>query len=305
MLRKRLQDNLRTAPRPYWVLKLFLLPFHQSTLTLEICAPPVGLFAQLSWCLQIAYFCEEHGLVPLLSAVSPQYRDPRRARNWLTYFFDMDPVKKPDFVIRDLRQLHLGSRGAIPTIERGAALRAKYLPVKPEITEKVESFVAANMAGRKVLGVHFRGTDKTSEATRVDREVIQQTIGRFLQKNLNIDCLFVASDEASFIPYIRDAFPALPVVSHDDMFRSHTIQPFHLEDHGEGNYRKGEEALINCLLLSQCSALIRTTSFLSAWASIFNPELPIVLLNPPYAKTLWYPEKVLIPRSLAGYGPTN
>jgi hypothetical protein len=302
MLRKRLQDNLRTAPRPDWLLKLFLLPLHQSTLSLEICAPPVGFFAQLNWCLQIAFYCEEHGLVPLLSAVSPQYRDPGRSRNWLAYFFDVEPVRKPDFVIRDLRQLHLG-RGEIPTIEKGAALRAKYLPVRSEITQKVESFAAANMAGRNVLGVHFRGTDKTLEAPRVEREVVTQTIGRFLQNYLHIDCLFVASDEASFIPYIRDAFPALPVVSHEDMFRSDSIQNLYQQDLGEGNYHKGEEALINCLLLSRCSALIRTTSFLSAWASIFNPALPIVLLNAPYSKSLWYPEKLLIPRSLAGYGP--
>ena len=301
-LRKRLQDNLCTAPRPYWLVKLLLLPLHQSTLSVEICAPPVGFFAQLNWCLEIAFFCEEQGLVPLLSAVSPQYRDPGRSRNWLTYFFEVEPVRKPDFVIRDLRQLHLDDRAEIPTIERGAALRAKYLPIRPEITQKVQSFVAANMAGRNVLGIHFRGTDKTLEAPRVDREVIEQTIGRFLQKNPYLDCLFVASDEASFIPYIRDAFPALPVVSHDDMFRSTTIQNFYQQDLGEGNYRKGEEALINCLLLSRCGVLIRTTSFLSAWASIFNPALPIVLLNAPYPKSLWYPEKLLIPRSLDGYG---
>ncbi len=304
-LRTRLEDNLRTAPRPFWLLKLFLLPRHQSTLSVEICAPPVGFFAQLNWCLQIAFYCEGRGLVPLISAVSPQYRDPGRSPNWLSYFFDVEPVRKPDFVLRDLRQFHLGDRAEIPTIERGAALRAKYLPVRPEITQKVESFVAANMAGRNVLGVHFRGTDKTIEAPRVEREVVLQTIERFLQKNPQIDCLFVASDEASFIPYIRDAFPALPVVSHDDVFRSTTIQNFYQQDLGEGNYIKGEEALINCLLLSRCNVLIRTTSFLSAWASIFNPALPIVLLNEPYAKSLWYPERLLIPRSLAGYGPMN
>ena len=301
-LRKRLQDNLRTAPRPYWLLKLSLLPLQQSTLSVEICAPLVGFFAQLSWYLQLAFYCEEHGLVPLISAISPQYRDPGRSQNWLSYFFDVEPVTKPDFAIVDLRQLHLGDRGEVPTMEQGAALREKYLPIRPEITQKVQSFVAANMAGRNVLGVHFRGTDKTIEAPRVDREIVKQTIERFLQNNLDIDCLFVASDEASFIPYIQDAFPALPVVSHDDVYRSTTSQNFYQQDLGEGNYRKGEEALINCLLLSRCHALIRTTSFLSAWASIFNPALPIALLNAPYAKSLWFPERLLIPRSLPGYG---
>jgi hypothetical protein len=286
-------------------LKLSLLRRHQPALSLEISAKLVGFFAHLNWCIQIAFFCEEYGLIPRLSIVSPHYRDPGRSPNWLTYFFDVEPVTKPDLVIGDLRQLHLGSRGEIPTIERGAALRAKYLPVRPEITQKVESFAAESMAGRNVLGVHYRGTDKTIEAPRVDREVIPQTIERYLQKNPSIDCLFVASDEESFIHYIREKFPAIPVVSHDDMYRSTTTQNFYQQHLGEGNYRKGEEALINCLLLSRCNALIRTTSFLSAWASIFNPALPVVLLNRPYAKSLWYPEKLLIPRSLPGYGPIN
>ena len=302
MLRMRIQNNLRTAPRPSWLLKLALLPLHQSTLSVEICAPPVGFFAQLNWCLQISFYSEQHRLIPQISAVSPQYRDPGRSPNWLSHFFDVAPVPKPDFVLRDLRQLRLGQGGEVPSIEEGARLRAKYLPVRAEIMQKVESFVAANMAGRNVLGVHFRGTDKTLEAPRVDREVLRKTVARFLERNPDVDCLLAASDEASFVPYMRDAFPALPVVSHDDTIRSTSLQPFYQQDLGEGNYRKGEEALINCLLLSRCRALIRTTSFLSAWASIFNPELPIVLLNAPYAKAMWYPEKLLIPRSLSTYG---
>jgi hypothetical protein len=60
---------------------------------------------------------------------------------------------------------------------------------------------------------------------------------------------------------------------------------------GEGNYRKGEEALINCLLLSRCCALIRTTSFLSAWASIFNPALPIVFAERTIRKKSLVPGK--------------
>ena len=36
---------------------------------------------------------------------------------------------------------------------------------------------------------------------------------------------------------------------------------------------------MNALLLAKCGVLIRTTSFLSAWASLFNPELKVILLN--------------------------
>jgi hypothetical protein len=74
-------------------------------------------------------------------------------------------------------------------------------------------------------------------------------------------------------------------------------------DLGASNYKKGEGALIDCLLLSRCNTLIRTTSFLSAWASIFNPKLPIVLVNRPYPNKFWFPESALAPRSMDEYLP--
>lgn len=47
----------------------------------------------------------------------------------------------------------------------------------------------------------------------------------------------------------------------------------------KNSYRLGEEAVIDCLLLSQCDILIRTSSNLSLWSTYFNPTLPTILLN--------------------------
>ncbi len=296
---------LQHAPNPYWLSKLRFLPLFSRSLSLEIYAPGIGFFAHLNWRLHTAGFCQHRQLSPLLSATSPQYRDPTRSSNWLSYYFDAAPqTAEPDFRISDLNQLRIGSRSGLSSIEVAAELRRKYLPVKTEITKKVEIFVARRMLGRTTLGVHFRGTDKKGEAERVSWERVQQTIENYLRRNPAIDCLFVASDEAPFINFIEQAFPNLLVISHDDRFRSATNRPFHMDDHGEDNYGKGEEALMNCLLLSRCSALIRTTSFLSAWASIFNPDLPIILLNRPYDSFLWFPERLLIPRSMDEYLPS-
>jgi hypothetical protein len=79
----------------------------------------------------------------------------------------------------------------------------------------------------------------------------------------------------------------VPVYCHDDHYRSAGGNPVHIAL-GNG-YDKGEDALINALLLSKCATVIRTTSFLSAWASIFNPTLRVVLLNKPYVNRICYP----------------
>jgi hypothetical protein len=60
------------------------------------------------------------------------------------------------------------------------------------------------------------------------------------------------------------------------------------------NRIKAREALVNCLLLARCRALIRTASFLSGWASVFNPELSVIMLNRPYQEALWFPDREVL-----------
>jgi hypothetical protein len=59
---------------------------------------------------------------------------------------------------------------------------------------------------------------------------------------------------------------------------------------GKIRHRLGEDALIDALILSRSQALIRSTSFLSSWCSIFNPVLPVYLLNQPIPSRSWFPE---------------
>jgi hypothetical protein len=43
--------------------------------------------------------------------------------------------------------------------------------------------------------------------------------------------------------------------------------------------------------------LLRTSSSLSGWASVFNLRLPVLMLNQPYPKNLWFPERCVVPRA--------
>ena len=153
-----------------------------------------------------------------------------------------------------------------------------------------------------VLGIHYRGTDKTWEAPRVSWQHCLNTVKNYLRSHKNISGIFTASDEQGFIDFINKSVTDIPVYSRDDYYRSTDHRPVHSAIN-VGGYEKGEDALVNAFMLANCTTLIRTTSFLSAWASIFNPNLKVILLNKPHDRMLWYPENEILGRPDTEYLP--
>lgn len=286
----------------YQRLKMVAAPLlRDGVLSFDIHNLALGFFAHLNWCADILHYCDQRGLTAQMSITSPAYRDPARSANWLSYFFKLvQKTSQIDFCIAHIDELYIPHRYlANRTIEGVAELVRRHLPVKDEIAGEADRFCIKQFGGGKILGVHFRGTDKTSEAQRASADIMRETIANYLQSNGDVDALFVASDEKRFKDYMRESFPRVRFLSY-----ASGLGP-HLQDRGSGNYKKGEEALLDCLLLSRCSALVRTASFLSAWASIFNPTLPIVLVNRPYPDSFWFPETALVGRSMNEYLPAE
>jgi hypothetical protein len=155
------------------------------------------------------------------------------------------------------------------------------------------------------VGIHFRGTDKTIEAPRVSWNYCLQVLQTYLKTDGRIKAVFVASDEQEFVDFVVQSVRDIPIFSYEDYYRyqpSDDLPPYRIAG---GEYEKGEDALVNALLLSRCVTLIRTTSFLSAFAPILNRELKIILLNMPYDPYLWYPEIGILGSSNTTYLPEN
>ena len=258
----------------------------------------VGFFAQLGWCLYIWAYCEEQQLIPDVSVTNPLFTDPRRGPDCLAYYFEATPKPADARVvettrIHNIHELGLPTRCLTPTLERAAALARRHLRVRPEIADEVEQFCRRHFDEAGVLGVHFRGTDKSSEAPRVPYEQCARAVRQFLDRHPEVNRMFVASDEAPFIQYMLETFPSVSQCSCDDQ-RSDGRLAVHDLRFGGDNYRKGREALVNCLLLSRCHTVIRTASTLSGWASVFNPQLRVIMLNRPYDGFSYFPDKLLI-----------
>ena len=279
-----------------------------------------GFFAQLAWYLLILKYCEDHQLIPNV-CLSGQYRDPKRGRNWLDYYFDMmTPLTSEEVAERVRYTKKVGDFEELGqpmphrmSLEESTRIFCKYLQPKPHIMALVDNFWEHIGVDGPVVGIHFRGSDKITEAPRVSWEHCLTTLQTRLRIDENIKAVLVASDEQQFHDYVAGSVKDVPVFAYNDHFR---FQPgdelrYHPGDElpphriGGGEYEKGEDALINALLLSRCSTLIRTTSFLSAFASIFNSEINVILLNKPYDHCLWYPEIEILGSPNTTYLPEN
>lgn len=258
----------------------------------------LGMFAHLNVALRILRFAEENHVAPQIAFESPNYADPRYSKNWFAYHFALTQAPEPGSRLLDLRiethrDLGLSRPDDLTLLEAGALWR-KYVRFKPEIIAEVDGFCSENQVGPNSIAVHYRGTDKCKEASRVSYDSVIDTV--------RLECaehpdrrIFVASDEHGFVERSMAAFPDGQVCFREDSRRASTTVPIHLHQRSVGNFEMGRDALVNCLILARCGTIVRTCSLLSSWASIFNPGIDVVLLNDSFENTSWYPERVIAP----------
>jgi hypothetical protein len=296
----------RWGRRLRWTMRMRA---NEGVCSVEI-ANGVGFFGQMYWCLCIFQYCERHRLIPDIRLTDKIYLDCQRGPNWLHYYFDRaNPITSEEIArrVRYTKKITAIQDMGLPagprmSLDDGARLLYKYLRLKPHITTMVDDFWKTFSLSGPVVGVHYRGTDKTSEAPRVSWDHCLNVLENYLRNDPTIQAVFVASDEQAFIDFIKKSMVNVLVFSHDDHYRSLDGRPVHTATDG-GGYEKGEDALVNALLLSKCSTLIRTTSMLSACASLFNPDLKVILLNKPYDNRLVYPENEILKKTDTEYLP--
>ena len=168
--------------------------------------------------------------------------------------------------------------------ERSFEIIQKYVHVKPEIQQEVETFIDDYFTNHFVIGVHHRGTDKKLEVPIIPYEKTAAYLDSYIQKlppeirkKLRI---YVATDEEPFLHFMLMHYSTLIV--YNDFIRSKNGNPIHYSENLYGsNYQKGKEALIDCLLLARCQFLIYpAAASLSISALKFNPYLQSI--SPPY-----------------------
>ena len=181
------------------------------------------------------------------------------------------------------------------TLESAAQLVKKNIIIKEYLLEIVDQYVAANFNNQQILGLHYRGTDKTGEAEKIEYSSILKNIHYYIEKYGEPSKLFVATDSNEFLNYILKLEFPFEVLHREEDIRSDNNIAVHFGiDSPEIAKIINQEALINCLILSRCSFLLKSSSFLSDWSKLFNPDLEVTVLNKPFDWALWFPGRALI-----------
>ncbi len=273
---------------------LLSLPFFIVALISSSCEPPKpkcvillqrsneGMFASLGDVVSLMNDYENKNVACAIVDFGNTglYYDKNKGPNWWQYYFEPleigDIDKDRTFEFRDNGRYYEENFSR----EQFYALIKKYVHIKPELQSKIEQFFQENLAGSYVIGVHYRGTDKVNEASRIKYETVKKAIDEQIHglknKYGSNYKVFVATDEGGFLAYMENVFGDKIYAQTID--RSTDGKPIHSNPKGTP-YESGEGALLDCILLSKASILIRTSSNLSRWSTYFNPDIPVIELG--------------------------
>jgi hypothetical protein len=214
------------------------------------------------------------------------YYSPFHGSNWWRYYFA--PIRVGNKNKNHITKIKATKfKGVTPwDIEYNTSrkqvndLIKKYIRLQPTVESFIEDFVQRHFSLHAVVAVHYRGTDKISEAPRVTYEAVAEKVAEVLTSFAGRSCkIFIASDERGFIEYMEDLFPGI-VCYNEEAMRSSAGKPIHLNC--DNPYKAGFDAVVDCLLLSKGDILLRTSSNLSLAATYFNPDIPVIELSKRY-----------------------
>ena len=193
----------------------------------------------------------------------------------------------------------------------------KYFEFRSDIIEDLNEW-RNKFIDKKILGLHFRGTDK-NESKYIQQISIDEflTIVDYHLSVRSYDAIFIATDEKDVVKLIHDKYINNYKIFFNKQELSDTNKAIHIKRYEklceiinsikrEKNYEikniyktdlKKEclnneihlkNVIIDSLILSICTTVLKTHSQVSAYSKIFNPNLEIYRLNG--CQILYYPD---------------
>ncbi|MDX1645420.1 MAG: hypothetical protein R3244_13785 [Thermoanaerobaculia bacterium] len=149
---------------------------------------------------------------------------------------------------------------------KGRQIVRRYIRPRAEIAAKVDDFWQAKLEGSYVLGVQIRGTD-LHYAPPVSPAEYFESIDRRIGEHPDLK-IFLATDQRQYVEVMRDRYGER-LVSYDVLRSDDEVAPFKMD---ASPYKKGEDVLIDILLLARSDHLLRGASHVAEMAMYFGPD---------------------------------
>jgi hypothetical protein len=270
-----------------------------------------GFFAVMQMVLFILMHCKRNGLYPDISAKGGIYGDRAGTVDWFALLFERVEMPEASIAqrlerrdriktsrIKGVEELGFRSRyeQQLSLAQASALFREAYRPAA-DVQANVDALARQLGISSSTLAVHYRGTDKIHEAGRIPWQQLSEAVEHVAERNPALTEIFLASDDVAFIDFFRNHPFRLPVILAPAAYMPRGDAPVHFSGHP--GLEIGREALVTCLLLARCGYLVKTPSYLSGWAKIFTPLLPVWLISPPLGLG-YFPDRVLWVDQAAG-----
>jgi len=159
----------------------------------------------------------------------------------------------------------------------------KYIKLKPAVQETFDAF-SKKIHQYNTLGVHIRKTDKNNatsygepaSAIPVNNDDYKKYIDFLIERD-GYNKIFLATDDIDCLNYFKEIYKGK--ILYTDAFRSQGNYSIHNNYKNVSGFKKGLDVLIECLSLSQCNFLLRSTSNVSSTAQFFNTSLKHININ--------------------------
>jgi len=271
----------------------------------DIDSDAMGLGARIVNMFEILLYCDTKGYIP---AFRFNYLEERGTDT--DYFQELFSYKNLSIsvlntlkftAIRDTSELAWKNYDKKLSLSIAKDLFDKYFSFNPLILNEVDSFSDRWFSNKQVLGIHYRGSDKITEAPGVTLEALRDRVVEMLQNDPSIHLIFVSSDEEKAVHYLKNLDLPVPVIYREDAIRSENGAQIHLQKQNSKSVIN-RDAMVNCLLLSRCDYLLKTASLLSDCSVIFNPKLKVSVMSAPYEHATWWPTSEINKRTLGSNG---
>ena len=150
----------------------------------------------------------------------------------------------------------------------------KYIKVKPHIMKEVNNFINKNFVTKKIVGIHFRGTDQKISAGHSHPPTLYQItniIDSMLKKSKELK-FFLLTEDLKYYQIIKNKYGNL--ICSFDFFRSNSSLDFSNSKRKNHRNKLGIENLIEAITLSRCNKIIYCETNISLF-SIFLSNFKI------------------------------
>jgi len=241
-----------------------------------------GLFANLLFVLNHLKIIEKLKAIPVIDMENfyNRYNETKPVKgiknSWLYYFekiskYDLKEVYNSNKVLITSGFFSKNMKKNFHSDKNLIRLFKKFIKIKKYFQKNSNNFEKNNFKNKKILGVHFRGTDRIV----IPNHPLPPTVGQMFYLvdqaiiKYKFDKIFLVTDSSKYLELFKKKY-GTKLCFRKNSFRSNSPRIFHLKVRKNHRYEIGRDNMEEMLILSKLKYLICSTSNLSQTAALIS-----------------------------------